>query len=78
MVVLTVLAYDELVNWTMSLITGKGTDKGTESLELSIACFWAALNDKKGSFVPAQGKLHSFPWIAAIACIQEVDRLVTV
>ncbi|CRG88837.1 hypothetical protein PISL3812_05872 [Talaromyces islandicus] len=71
-------AYDELVSWTMSLITGQGTDKGGESLERSIACFWAALNDRKGSFVPPQGKLRSFPWIAAIVCIQEVDKLASI
>uniref|UniRef100_A0A093V0X3 RNA-dependent RNA polymerase n=1 Tax=Talaromyces marneffei PM1 TaxID=1077442 RepID=A0A093V0X3_TALMA len=71
-------AYDDLVKWTMSLITGRGTDDERESLERSIACLWIALEDtrqKKSSLLPNQKKLSSYGWIAAVACLHEIDKL---
>lgn len=51
-------------------------ETGTESLERSIACFWVGVRDAK-AYQPGlkQVKLESFTWIAAVACLQEVERL---
>lgn len=62
----------------MSLITGRGTDDETQSLERSVACLWIALEDtrqKKSSLLPNQKKLGSYAWIAVLACLQEIDKL---
>ncbi|KAL2007317.1 hypothetical protein VTN00DRAFT_8755 [Thermoascus crustaceus] len=66
--------YDRLVEFTMSMILDRET--GTESLERSIACFWVGVRDAK-AYRPGlkQVKLESFTWIAAVACLQEVERL---
>lgn len=73
------LAYDDLVRWTMALITGRGTDNEGESLERSVACFWVALEDsrqKKPSVLPkGQKNLGSYVWIAAVTCLSEIDKL---
>ena len=55
---------------------------GVESLERSVACFSAAIHEwdeekPKDTFLSSTQqteKLFSFPWIAAIACLQEVDK----
>lgn len=72
------LAYDDLVKWTMSLITGRGTEDERESLERSIACLSIALEDtrqKRSSVLPNQKKLDSYVWIAAVTCLLEIDKL---
>lgn len=55
---------------------------GTEALERSIACFWVAIDGKSSGQKPGlrsahahQDKLLSFPWIAAMTCLDEVDKL---
>jgi hypothetical protein len=58
----------------MSLIIGRGTANEWESLERSIACFWVALREASSGYVPAR-ELQSFAWIAAVACLQELDKL---
>ncbi|WEW61966.1 RNA-directed 5'-3' RNA polymerase [Emydomyces testavorans] len=67
-------SYQELVNFTISMILDRESG-GTESLERSIACFWVALNE---GHTRTQGrhkeKLLSFPWIAAMVCLEEVDK----
>ncbi|EED15337.1 RNA-dependent RNA polymerase, putative [Talaromyces stipitatus ATCC 10500] len=71
-------AYDDLVKWTISLITGRGTENEGESLERSVACFWVALEDtrqKKSSVLPGQKKLDSYAWVAAVTCLHEIDKL---
>ncbi|OKL62275.1 hypothetical protein UA08_02862 [Talaromyces atroroseus] len=67
-------AYDDLVKWTISLITGQGTDNEVESLERSVACFWVSLDGSASSVLPGYKQLRSFPWIAAITCLQEVEK----
>jgi hypothetical protein len=45
-----------------------------ESLERSIACFWVAISRARDRGAGQMG-LQSFPWIAAVTCLQEVERL---
>ncbi|KMP02248.1 hypothetical protein CIRG_10071 [Coccidioides immitis RMSCC 2394] len=66
--------YQELVNFTISMLTD-GDSGGDDSLERSIACFWHALHGKhSGSRSQKKVALLSFPWIAAMVCLQEVAR----
>ncbi|KAK2861302.1 hypothetical protein FQN49_004341 [Arthroderma sp. PD_2] len=71
-------SYNRLVNFTLSMI--RDTESGgIEALERSIACFWVAINEHSLSQKPGlrnanQEKLLSFPWIAAMACLDEVDK----
>jgi hypothetical protein len=72
--------FDKLVEYTISVIVDKESG-GVESLERSIACFSAAIHkwgdgNSKKQTAPSQPteKLFSFPWIAAVACLQEVDK----
>ncbi|EZF76853.1 hypothetical protein H105_01863 [Trichophyton soudanense CBS 452.61] len=73
--------YNRLVEFTISMI--RDTESGgTEALERSIACFWVAINGKSSGQKPGlrsahahQEKLLSFPWIAAMTCLDEVDKL---
>ncbi|KAF3483720.1 RNA-dependent RNA polymerase [Arthroderma uncinatum] len=70
--------YNRLVDFTLSRI--RDTESGgTEALERSIACFWVSINENSLSQKPGiqtsnQDKLLSFPWIAAMACLNEVDK----
>ncbi|KAH8689571.1 putative RNA-dependent RNA polymerase [Talaromyces proteolyticus] len=71
--------YDSLVTWVMGLITGQGTSEEQESLERSVACFWVAMSSStttvdKHKSSSGTIKLRSYPWIAAIACLQEIDK----
>jgi hypothetical protein len=73
--------FDKLVSYTISVIVDKESG-GVESLERSVACFSAAIHGwdeekGKGTFsseAQHAEKLFSFPWIAAITCLQEVDK----
>ncbi|KAM5482683.1 hypothetical protein McanCB56680_003643 [Microsporum canis] len=71
-------SYSRLVEFTISMI--RDTESGgTEALERSIACFWVAINEQSFSQKPGfrnanQEKLLSFPWIAAVTCLDEVDK----
>jgi hypothetical protein len=47
---------------------------GTESLERSIACFWVAHHESQRRSIN-EIELQSFPWITAITCLQEVEKL---
>jgi len=69
-----VIEYDRLVEFTTSMILDR--ESGTESLERSIACFWVGMRDAK-TYQPVlkKTKLQSFTWIAAVVCLQEVERL---
>ncbi|EFR03506.1 RNA-dependent RNA polymerase 1 [Nannizzia gypsea CBS 118893] len=72
--------YNRLVEFTISMI--RDTESGgTEALERSIACFWVAINEQSAgqkaglrSAHTHQEKLLSFPWIAAMTCLDEVDK----
>lgn len=68
------IAYDDLVTWTTSFITGLETDETDESLARSIATFYVALTDQACSMTAIR-RCNSFPWIAAAVCLQEVDKL---
>lgn len=71
------LEFDKLVEYTISVIIDKESG-GVESLERSVACFSAAIHDYQVNkpTLPSQQaeKLFSFPWIAAVTCLQEVDK----
>jgi hypothetical protein len=58
----------------MSLITGRGSEDESESLERSIACFWVATHETSSGYSSTE-KLRSFAWIAAVICLQEVEKL---
>lgn len=50
---------------------------GVEALERSMACLWISLNEHnqpQRSIYANQTPLLSFPWIAAITCLREVDK----
>jgi hypothetical protein len=49
---------------------------GLEALERSIACFWVAVyGQEKSTATPLRKhELLSFPWIAATACLQQVEK----
>ncbi|KAJ9226183.1 hypothetical protein DTO027B5_5867 [Paecilomyces variotii] len=65
--------YDDLVEFTVSAILDRGSDH-REPLERSVACFWVAVQSHNE---PSHRdlKLHSFAWIAAVACLQEIQNL---
>ncbi|KAK2748106.1 hypothetical protein FQN57_001229 [Myotisia sp. PD_48] len=70
--------YDLLVQDTVNMI--RDIQNGaTEALERSVACFWVAIQDERIFSQTAvirtmhQDKLRSFPWVAAMACLNEVD-----
>lgn len=71
--------FDKLVDYIISVIIDKESG-GVESLERSIACFSAAIHDwgdeqgKKTMSSQQNETLFSFSWIAAITCLQEVDK----
>lgn len=67
------LEYQELVNFTVSMILDRDSGRD-ESLERSIACFWYAMNDNTRPRGRHSEKLLSFPWIAVMVCLQEVDK----
>lgn len=74
------LEFDQLVEYIISVIIDKESG-GVESLERSIACFSAAIHEwddgdgkKPTASSQPSDKLFSFPWIAAVACLQEVDK----
>lgn len=50
-----------------------GDDSGEEALERSIACLYVALSGRKVR--KKLGSLVSFAWIAAAACLQEVEKM---
>ncbi|KAL1965248.1 hypothetical protein VTN77DRAFT_6002 [Rasamsonia byssochlamydoides] len=66
--------YDRLVDWTISMILGRDSDCEGKSLERSIACFWVALNDATAQYNYKKRRLRSFAWIAAVVCLQEIDK----
>ncbi|KAN0073538.1 RNA dependent RNA polymerase domain containing protein [Elaphomyces granulatus] len=65
--------YDSLIQSTVSMIIDRESG-GTESLERSIACFWVAHHESQRRSINEM-ELQSFPWITAITCLQEVEKL---
>lgn len=58
------------------MILGQDSDSEDQALERSIACFWVALDDATARYKSSKKKrLRSFAWIAAVVCLQEIDKL---
>ncbi|PGH03899.1 hypothetical protein AJ80_08601 [Polytolypa hystricis UAMH7299] len=76
--------YESLVSYIKSRIRDTMSG-GDEALERSIACFYVSMfedpasdtskHKKSAASGGGRPKLFSFPWIAAIVCLGEVDRL---